>query len=50
MTNEEKKAKAIFALNLIQNTLSDHGTTLTQTEVDNLLHGITKTLVEITKE
>ena len=42
-------AKAIFALNIIQDTLSDHGTALTKTEVDNLLHGITKTLAEVTK-
>ena len=49
MTNEEKMAKATFALNIIQDTLSDHGTRLTQTEVDNLLHGITKTLAQITK-
>ena len=49
MTNEENMAKVIFALNIIQDTLSDHGTALTQTDVDNLLHGITKTLAEITK-
>lgn len=50
MTHEEQMIKAVFALNLIQTVLSDHGTTLTQTEVNNLLHGITKTLAEITKE
>lgn len=50
MTNEEQMMKAVFALNILQSVLTDHGTALTQTEVNNLLHGITKTLVEITKK
>lgn len=50
MTHEEQMTKAVHALNLIHNVLSDHGEALTKTEVNNLLHGIAKTLVEITKK
>ncbi len=50
MTNEEeKKLTAIHTLNIVHDVLSDHGTNLTQTEVNNLLHGITATLSKITK-
>lgn len=48
MTHEEQLAKAIFALNIIHDRLSDHGTNLTQSEVNDLLHGITKTLIDLT--
>ena len=48
-SNEEKVLKATQALTFLQDTLSDHGTALTKTEVETLLHGITATLAKITK-